>query len=66
MTDWLLFVVTKPAMFLIIGVMWIFSVTHFSVFVGLVNNSSFVDLICLIVNFVIIALSIDQHVMIHL
>ncbi|XP_043105783.1 olfactory receptor 24-like [Puntigrus tetrazona] len=34
-------IVTKPAMFLIIGVMWIFSVTHFSVLVGLVNRLSF-------------------------
>ncbi|XP_056322434.1 olfactory receptor 1500-like [Danio aesculapii] len=34
-------IVTKPAMFLIIGVMWIFSVTHFSVFIGLLNRLSF-------------------------
>ncbi|XP_056323235.1 olfactory receptor-like protein DTMT [Danio aesculapii] len=34
-------IVTKPAMFLIIGVMWIFSVTYFSVLVGLVNRISF-------------------------
>ncbi|KAL1266407.1 hypothetical protein QQF64_002082, partial [Cirrhinus molitorella] len=34
-------IVTKPAMFLIIGVMWIFSVTYLSVIVGLVNRLSF-------------------------
>ncbi|XP_016412158.1 olfactory receptor 1468-like [Sinocyclocheilus rhinocerous] len=34
-------IVTKPAMFLIIGVMWIVSVTFFSVLVGLVNRISF-------------------------
>ncbi|XP_043105782.1 olfactory receptor 1M1-like [Puntigrus tetrazona] len=34
-------IVTKPAMFLIIGVMWIFSLTFFSVLVGLVNRLSF-------------------------
>uniref|UniRef100_A0A8C2FXK8 Olfactory receptor 1-like n=1 Tax=Cyprinus carpio TaxID=7962 RepID=A0A8C2FXK8_CYPCA len=34
-------IVTKPAMFLIIGVMWSFSVTFFSVLVGLVNRLSF-------------------------
>ncbi|XP_050977621.1 olfactory receptor 1-like [Labeo rohita] len=33
--------VNKPAMFLIIGVIWIFSVTYFSVLVGLVNRLSF-------------------------
>ncbi len=41
MTDWLLFVVTKPAMFLIIGLMWILSVTFFSVFVSSMNRLSF-------------------------
>ncbi|XP_050977618.1 olfactory receptor 24-like [Labeo rohita] len=34
-------IVTKPAMFLIIGMMWIFSVIYFSVHVGLVNRLSF-------------------------
>ncbi|XP_016422095.1 olfactory receptor 24-like [Sinocyclocheilus rhinocerous] len=34
-------IVTKPAMFLIIGVIWIFSVTFFSVLVGSVNRLSF-------------------------
>ncbi|XP_043105784.1 olfactory receptor 1L4-like [Puntigrus tetrazona] len=34
-------IVTKPAMFLILGVMWIFSVTHFSVLVVLVNRLYF-------------------------
>ncbi|XDV54466.1 hypothetical protein PO909_022750 [Leuciscus waleckii] len=34
-------IVTKTAMFLIIGVIWIFSVTYFSVLVGLVNRLSF-------------------------
>ncbi|XP_059400823.1 olfactory receptor 1E16-like [Carassius carassius] len=34
-------IVTKPAMFLIIGVMWSFSMIFFSVFVGLVNSLSF-------------------------
>ncbi|XP_058644305.1 olfactory receptor 1073-like [Onychostoma macrolepis] len=34
-------IVTKPAMFLIIGVMWIFSVTYLSVLVGFVNTLSF-------------------------
>ncbi|XDV54468.1 hypothetical protein PO909_022752 [Leuciscus waleckii] len=34
-------IVTKPAMFLIIGVMWIVSVKNFSVLVGLVNRISF-------------------------
>ncbi|XP_058644692.1 olfactory receptor 51E2-like [Onychostoma macrolepis] len=34
-------IVTKPAMFLIIGVMWIVSVTFFSVLVGFVNRMSF-------------------------
>ncbi|XP_050977622.1 olfactory receptor 1500-like [Labeo rohita] len=34
-------IVTKPAMFLIIGVMWIVSMTVFSVLVGLVNRMSF-------------------------
>ncbi|XP_043105918.1 olfactory receptor 1496-like [Puntigrus tetrazona] len=34
-------IVTKPAMFLIIGAMWILSVTFFSVLVGLVNRLSF-------------------------
>ncbi|XP_073685994.1 olfactory receptor 1468-like [Garra rufa] len=34
-------IVTKPAMFLIIGVMWIVSVTVFSALVGLVNRISF-------------------------
>ncbi|XP_016120242.1 olfactory receptor 1500-like [Sinocyclocheilus grahami] len=34
-------IVTKPAMFLIIGVIWIFSVTFFSVLVNLVNRLSF-------------------------
>ncbi|XP_050977623.1 olfactory receptor 1500-like [Labeo rohita] len=34
-------IVTKPAMFLIIGMMWIVSMTVFSVLVGLVNRMSF-------------------------
>uniref|UniRef100_A0A8C1DIW6 Odorant receptor, family 42, subfamily A, member 4 n=1 Tax=Cyprinus carpio carpio TaxID=630221 RepID=A0A8C1DIW6_CYPCA len=34
-------IVTKPAMFLIIGVIWIFSVTFFSVLANLVNRLSF-------------------------
>ncbi|XP_016133976.1 olfactory receptor 1500-like, partial [Sinocyclocheilus grahami] len=34
-------IVTKPAMFLIIGMMWIFSVTYLSVLVGFVNTLSF-------------------------
>ncbi|XP_050976763.1 olfactory receptor 1-like [Labeo rohita] len=34
-------IVTKPAMFLIIGMMWILSVTFFSVLVGSVNRLSF-------------------------
>ncbi|XP_056323178.1 odorant receptor 109-4 [Danio aesculapii] len=34
-------IVTNPAMFSILGLMWIFSVTHFSVFVGLLNRLSF-------------------------
>uniref|UniRef100_A0A8C2GI40 Olfactory receptor 1468-like n=1 Tax=Cyprinus carpio TaxID=7962 RepID=A0A8C2GI40_CYPCA len=34
-------IVTKPAMFLIVGVMWIVSATFFSVLVGLVNRISF-------------------------
>ncbi|XP_026074882.1 olfactory receptor 1468-like [Carassius auratus] len=34
-------IVTKPAMFLIIGVMWSFSVTFFSVLANLVNRISF-------------------------
>ncbi|XP_077100012.1 olfactory receptor 52K1-like [Siphateles boraxobius] len=34
-------IVTKTAMFLIIGVIWIFSVTYFSVLVGSVNRLSF-------------------------
>ncbi|NP_001124279.1 odorant receptor 109-5 [Danio rerio] len=34
-------IVTKPSMFLIIGAMWIFSLTYFSVLVGLVNRISF-------------------------
>ncbi|NP_001122058.1 odorant receptor 109-1 isoform X1 [Danio rerio] len=34
-------IVTKSAMFLIIGVMWIVSVTFFSILVGLVNTISF-------------------------
>ncbi|XP_050977625.1 olfactory receptor 51E2-like [Labeo rohita] len=34
-------IVTKPAMFLIIGVMWIVSMAVFSVLVGLVNRLSF-------------------------
>ncbi|XP_043106792.1 olfactory receptor 1500-like [Puntigrus tetrazona] len=34
-------IVTKPAMFLIIGVMWIVSVTFFSVLVSFVNRMSF-------------------------
>ncbi|XP_051764270.1 olfactory receptor 51E2-like [Ctenopharyngodon idella] len=34
-------IVTKTAMFLIISVIWIFSVTYFSVLVGLVNRISF-------------------------
>ncbi|XP_077098309.1 olfactory receptor 51E2-like [Siphateles boraxobius] len=34
-------IVTKTAMFLIIGVMWIVSVTFFSILVGLVNTISF-------------------------
>ncbi|XP_058645331.1 olfactory receptor Olfr180-like [Onychostoma macrolepis] len=34
-------IVTKPAMFLIIGVMWSFSMIFFSVFVGSVNSLSF-------------------------
>ncbi|NP_001121881.1 odorant receptor 109-6 [Danio rerio] len=34
-------IVTKPSMFLIVGVMWIFSVIYFSVLVGLVNRISF-------------------------
>uniref|UniRef100_A0A671PGC8 Olfactory receptor 1500-like n=1 Tax=Sinocyclocheilus anshuiensis TaxID=1608454 RepID=A0A671PGC8_9TELE len=34
-------IVTKLAMFLIIGVMWIFSVTYLSVLVGFVNTLSF-------------------------
>ncbi|XP_051767234.1 olfactory receptor 1500-like [Ctenopharyngodon idella] len=34
-------IVTKTAMFLIIGVMWSFSVTYFSVYIGLVNRLSF-------------------------
>ncbi|NP_001122035.1 odorant receptor 109-3 [Danio rerio] len=34
-------IITKAAMFLILGGMWIFSVTHISVFVGLLNRLSF-------------------------
>ncbi|XP_051767241.1 olfactory receptor 1-like isoform X1 [Ctenopharyngodon idella] len=34
-------IITKTAMFLIIGIMWIFSVIYFSVYVGLVNRISF-------------------------
>ncbi|XP_043105781.1 olfactory receptor 1-like [Puntigrus tetrazona] len=34
-------IVTKPAMLLILGLMWIFSVIFFSVLVGLVNRISF-------------------------
>ncbi|XP_056323206.1 olfactory receptor 1496-like [Danio aesculapii] len=34
-------IITKPTMFLILGVMWIYSVTYFSIFIGFLNRLSF-------------------------